>query len=230
LDVIPAGYQLKQKLEEEGALAEAAAWLDQHIELLAISPSDIIQQVRSLWSSLGLSDVRNPGGVLDRLLGIFRGPVSRIIHFAVNVAARLLEIVKRYLLSKLREFVATRESPTFYPLLTVVLGYDPITGEAVDRSGANILRGFIRLHPDGDEQLRQMQETGTFQRAVEWIDVAIERVRTIASGLRAAFVDAWNAVTDIRSLMNPVGTFTRIYQSFRIPLVQLAAFASKWLP
>ena len=225
LDVIPAGHRLKQKLEEEGAIAEAAAWLDQQIELLAFSPSDIIQRVRDLWNSLGLSDVRNPGGVLDRLLGIFRGPVNRIIRFAVNIAVKLLEIVKRYLISKLREFVATRESPTFYPLLTVVLGYDPITGEDVDRSGANILRGFISLHPDGDEQLRQMQETGTFQKAAEWIDVAIVRVRAIASGLRAAFIDAWNAVTDIRSLMNPVGTFTRIYQSFRNPLVQLAAFA-----
>jgi phage-related protein len=225
LDVIPAGQQLKQKLEEEGALAEAAAWLDQQIQQLAISPGDILQQVRDLWNSLSLSDVRNPGGVMDRLLGIFRGPVNRIIRFAVNVAVKLLEIVKRYLLSKLREFVATRQSPTFYPLLTVVLGYDPITGEDVNRSGANILRGFISLHPEGDEQLRQMQESGTFQKAAEWIDVAIVRVRAIASGLRAAFIAAWKAITDIRSLMNPVGTFSTIYQSFRTPLVALAAFA-----
>lgn len=225
LDIIPSGEEYKQKLREEGALEEAAAWLDEQIEMLDISPSSIVQQVRDLWNSLSLSDVRSPGGVFDRLYAIFSGPVSRIVRFARNVATKFLEIVKNYLLSKLREFVAERESSSFYPLLTVVLGHDPITGEDVDRSGENILRGFISLHPEGDEQLRQMQETGSFQRASEWIDTAIIRVRNIAAGLRTAFLNAWDAVTDISSLMDPVGTFTRIYQDFRTPLVELADFA-----
>jgi phage-related protein len=70
-----------------------------------------------------------------------------------------------------------------------------------------------------------MRETGTFQKAVEWIDGAIIRIQNIASGLKSAFTDAWNAVTDIRSLLDPVGVFSRIYQAFRRPIVELISFA-----
>jgi hypothetical protein len=225
LEIIPNGRDYRQKLEQEGALDEAAAWIDEQIALLDLNPGEIWASIRNFWNSLGLSDVRDPGGVFDRLISIFSGPINRIIRFARNLAAKFLEIVKSYLLSKLKEFVVERESPSWYPLLTVILGYDPIMGEDVDRSSENILRGFIRLHPDGDEQLRQMEESGSFARAVEWIDRTISIIREAAGGLRQAFLNAWARVTDIKSLMDPRGTFYEIYSDFRDPISKLISFA-----
>jgi phage-related protein len=227
LEIIPNGREYRQKLDEEGALDEAAAWIDNQLDLLDLNPRDIWSNFRNFWNSLGLSDVRDPGGVFDRLVSIFSGPINRLIRFARNLASKFLEIVKSYLLSKLREFVVERESPAWYPLLTVILGHDPIMDEEVDRTSENILRGFIRLHPDGDEQLRQMEESGSFERAVEWIDRSVNIIREAAGGLRQAFVNAWARVTDIRSLMDPVGTFREIYNDFREPIGQLIEFAAE---
>lgn len=227
LDIIPNGHEYKQKLEEEGALDEAAAWIDTELAKLNLSVEDILEQFSMFWDSLGLSDVRNPGRVFDRLVNIFEGPINRLVSFAINLARKFLEIVKNYLLGKLREFVENQESPTWYPLLTVVLGNDPIMDKEVERNGENILTGFIRLHPEGDEQLARMQETGTFQKAVEWINNNITRIQNIASGLRTAFSATWEAVTDINSLIDPVGTFTKIYQVFRVPIAEMISFAAE---
>jgi hypothetical protein len=164
LDVIPFGNEFKQKLIQENALHEAATFIDDEIAKLDISPSDIMAQFRRFWDGLSLSDVRDPGGVFDRLISIFSGPVNRIVTFAINLARKFLEIVKNYLLSKLREFVENQESPTWYPLLTVVLGHDPIMDVEVDRNGENILTGFIRLHPKEISSLNRCGKRALFKK------------------------------------------------------------------
>jgi len=225
LDIIPNGETYKNKLQEQGNLTKAANWLDDQLKTLeGVNPATIAESFNNFWKSLGLSDVRSPDQVLKRLLSIFSRPINRIIQFAKSVAVKFLEIVKDFLLSKIVGFIKKKQSPTFYPLLTVVLGHDPITGEEVDRSGKNILTGFIKLHPDGDQQLKQMKETKSFDRAVKWIDSSIGRIQKIAKGLKGAFLEIWNAVTDINTLLDPTGTFERIYIKFKTPLVKLASF------
>ena len=225
LDIIPNGETYKKKLEKQGNLSKAAKWLDKQLETLKdVSPGQIAKDFKQFWNGLSLTDVRHPDKVLKRLLGIFSRPINRIIQFTSKVAGKFLEIVKDFLLSKIVEFINKKQSPSFYPLLTVILGHDPVTGKEVDRSGKNILTGFIKLHPDGDQQLKQMKQTKSFDRAVKWIDTSIARIRNIATGIKGAFLEIWNAVTDINTLLDPIGTFERIYTKFRTPLVELADF------
>lgn len=225
LDIIPNGETYKKKLQEQGNLTKAANWLDEQLGTLReIRPEVIADNFRKFWNSLSLGDVRHPRKVLRELLSLFSRPINRIIQFAKSVAGKFLEIVKEYLLSKVVGFIKKKQSPSFYPLLTVVLGEDPITGKEVERSGENILTGFIKLHPDGDKQLKKMKETNSFNRAVKWINKSIVRIRNIAVGLKNAFLSIWDAVTDINTLKDPVGTFERIYTKFRVPLVELADF------
>ena len=227
LDIIPGGRQFREKLEEEGALAEAAAFVDDELTKLDLSAEDIMARFRQFWDSLSLSDVGDPGGVFDRLVNLFSGPVARLVTFAENLAVKFLEIVKHYLLSKLRDWVENRESPTWYPLITVILGRDPIMDEDVERSGENILNGFIRLHYEGDEQLARMRETGSFDRAATWIDDSIQRLSRIVSGLTDAVRHTWESVTSISSLMDPVGVFTSVWNAFSSPIADLVSFAAE---
>lgn len=225
LDIIPNGEAYRDKLKEEGALSEAATWLDKQMKTLeGVSLKQVTEDFNTFWEGLSLTDVRDPQKVLRHLLRVFSTPMNKVISFAENVASKFLEIVKEYLLAKVVEFIKKKQSPTFYPLLTVVLGEDPITGKEVDRSGKNILTGFIKLHPKGDKQLKKMKETGSFGRAVRWVDKSIVRIEKIASGLGEAFTTIWDEVTDINSLLNPISTFNRIYTKFQTPLVQLADF------
>jgi hypothetical protein len=222
LEVIPNGADYKRKLQESGGLQRAADWIDTQMQLLDFTVGDVLRDFGRFVSGISLTDIASPGDVLTRGINVFRPYVTRIFTFAGNVARKLLELVKEYVVTALRTWIQT-QAP-FYPLLTVVLGEDPITGQAVERNGMNILRGFIRLHPNGEAQLAQMQESGSLQRAATWIDQAIVRVSNIMTGLKNGFVTLWSTFT-ISQLLEPIATFNRIYTLFSNPVSQLIAFA-----
>jgi len=221
LDVIPGGGSLKRKLDEEGKLAEAAAWLDEQINKLDISPSAIGEQLSRFWSGLGLADATHLGDTLERLAGIIRDPIDRIVNFASTVAAKLLQIVKDAVISSLIDFI--KEETSAYPLLTVILGRDPISGEAVERTPIALLRGFMLLSESGAEQLRQMEESGSLQKAADWLDGAVARLNLSIEELVNGFMSIWNSI-GIESLLDPIGVFRQIYNTFAAPVGRIIDF------
>jgi len=66
LDIIPFGDMFKRKLEETGALEEAAAWLDNQMAGLDISLSSILSDLNDFWNGLSLTDIGSPARVLSR--------------------------------------------------------------------------------------------------------------------------------------------------------------------
>jgi len=221
IDIIPGGAAFKQKLEEEGAIGEAAAWLDDEMVKLDLDPSAIGSQISSFFSGLSVTDLASPGDVLQRLSSIITAPVQRVITFAINVATKLLEIVKSYVINSLITFI--REQTNAYPLLTVILGRDPISGAEVERTPIALLRGFMQLSESGQEQLRQMEESGSLQRAAEWLDGAIERLNITPEIIQESFTRAWDLVS-IESLLNPIDTFREIYNIFAAPIGRIVSF------
>ena len=221
LDIIPNGRALKQKLEEEGALDEAAKWLDEQINELDISPTEIGSELSAFWSSLSLADATRLPTVMNRLLNIIQGPVERIKRFAVNVASKLLQIVKDYLVSSLINFI--KEHTTAYPLLTVILERDPISGQAVERTPIALLRGFMQLSESGAEQLRQMEESGSLQKAADWLNGAVARLNLSWEMIVNGFMRIWNSV-GIQSLIDPGGVFREIYETFAAPVGRIINF------
>ena len=221
LDVIPNGDALKQKLEQEGALDEAAQWLDAEIDQLDFSPTEIASQFAAFWRDLSIEDVARLPTVLRRLANIITEPLGRIVRFARNVAVRLLEIVKNYVISSLINFI--RERTNAYPLLTVILGRDPISNEVVERTPIALLRGFMQLSESGQEQLRQMEESGSLQRAADWIDGAVARLNITWEIISESFSRAWDLVT-IQNLLDPIGTFRELYNIFAGPVGRIVHF------
>ncbi len=221
LDIIPNGAELKQKLEQEGALAEAAQWLDEQIRELDFSPTEIASQFSSFWSSLTIADATRLSTVMRRLSNIILAPLGRLRRFAVNVAAKLLQIVKDYVVSALISFI--RERTNAYPLMTVILGRDPISQEVVERTPIALLRGFMQLTDSGQEQLRQMEESGSLQRAADWLDGAVARLNITWEVIRESFSAAWDLVT-IQNLLNPPATFRQLYNIFAAPVGRIINF------
>lgn len=221
LDLIPNGAELKQKLEQEGALAEAAQWLDEQIRELDFSPTEIASQFSSFWSSLGIADVTRLPTVMRRLSNIILAPLGRLRRFAVNVAGKLLQIVKDYVVSSLIGFI--REQTNAYPLMTVILERDPISGETVERTPVALLRGFMQLTESGQEQLRQMEESGSLQRAADWLNGAVSRLNITWEVIRETFSAAWDLVT-IQNLLNPLATFRQLYNIFAPPVGRIVNF------
>ncbi len=221
LDVIPNGQLLKNKLEQEGALDEAAQWLDEQIELLDFSPADIGNQLLEFWNSISIADATRPGSVLKRFGNIIGAPISRLVRFAVNVGKQLLEIIKRYVQNSLIGFI--KERTNGYPLLTVILARDPIKDEVVERTPMALFRGFMQLSDSGAEQLRQMEESGSLQRAVDWLDGAVKRLNITWPVIRQLFTEAWDLVT-IENLLSPVTLFRNLYNLFADPIGRIVNF------
>jgi len=221
LDVIPGGRLLQRKLEETGALDEAAAWLDEQIRILDFEPAAIIQEFSQFLRSLELSDFGRPLSVLQRIQNIFQPPIERLLRFAENVASRLLQIVKDYLISQVIDFIQRRTRA--YPLVRIILRQDPISGEEVPYTTIDLLRAFMNLSETGAEQLRQMEETGTLQRAASWIDNAVGIITGNVRRIVTAFSNIWDEVT-IQNLMNPISTFERIYENFAEPIANIFSF------
>lgn len=225
LDVIPFGDSFRRKLDETGKLQEAAAWLDERMKSLdGISLSAILANLAGFWSSLSITDLGNIPGVLERATNIIRDPIARIVTFCGDVASYFLKLIKDYLLGELSGFVASQEQARGFPLLTVILGKNPITDEEVPRNGMNLIRGFMLLSADGEEQLRQMEESGSLQRAAEWIDTSVANLGLAWEGIKNAFTESWALVTIENLVTNPVGTFLEIVGKFVAPVTIILNF------
>ncbi|GAB3422920.1 eCIS core domain-containing protein [Niabella aquatica] len=221
-DIMPGGRLLHQKLNELGALDEAAAWIDTQIARVISLVSNISQRIDQFWNGITLGALANPTQIFENIGNIIHGFIQSVIGFAVEVAHELLEMVKRFLLTQLVNFV--RDHTTAYPLLTVILEKDPITEARVLRNGANMLNAILELGgEEGRMQRTQMQETGTFTKVSDWIDRGIVVFGNLYETVRNNIGLIWDVVS-IESLMDPVGTFNRIYDTFADPVTQVWNF------
>lgn len=221
-DIMPGGRLLHEKLQELGALNEAALWVDQQISTVHSLVQGIIGRVSNFIEGLSLDRLASPRQLFEEAGNIIYSTIQSIISFAVTAATELLETVKRFLLTQLVNFV--KNHTTAYPLLTVILGQDPITEETVEQNGTTILNALLELGgEEGIAQRTQMQETGTFKKVADWIDRGISVFSNAYEQIKAGFTNIWSRVS-IESLMHPVDTFNMIYEQFATPVRQVWDF------
>ena len=221
-DIMPFGNLIKQKLQEEELLDLAAAWIDTKIAGLETIVNDLFSEFDQFWNGIEFGLDMSPMGVLRDGANIVLRFINNIISFAENAAKEILEMIKNALLNAIVDFI--KENTTAYPLLTVILGEDPVTKQEVERNGTNILNAILELGgEEGIQQRTQMQETGTFQKVVAYIDEGIAVFGNLYNTIVQNFSNIWDMVT-IEALMNPVETFRRIYNIFAEPVSQVLDF------
>ncbi|MFT5821029.1 MAG: outer membrane protein OmpA-like peptidoglycan-associated protein [Crocinitomix sp.] len=221
LDLIPDGSDYKNKMIKDGGMDEAAKWLDNQMKLLNFSVTDIIADFGRFISSLSMSDVTSPTAALNRGIKIFKPYVDKVLAFAKSVAIKCLAIVKSLAIDALLEWI--KKKTTLYPLLTLVLGSDPLTGNKIDRNGDNILRAVILLQSDGQTQITKMEKNGALAEGALWIDDTLKALVGILGDLTAAFTTTWKEFK-ITDLLKPTETFTKIYDRFSKPVLDIKNF------
>ena len=221
-DIMPGGNLLYDKLNELGALTEAEQWIDRRIVGIENLVSNVVSRVETFWNGLTLESLASPTQIFEDAGNIIHGTISDIVNFAKDAATELLEIVKRWLLTQLVDFI--KEHTTAYPLLTVILGEDPITGARVEKNGSTILSAILELGGEvGIQQRTQMQETGTFQKAADWIDRGISVFGNLLQTITNNFDLIWSVVS-IDALMHPIDKFNEIYNTFAGPVADVLKF------
>ena len=162
-----------EQMEERGTLEETAVWIDTQLERffsLIGSFQDIFSRV---WDAFSLDTLSDVVGTFQGIFDDFMVLLGDFMDFAWEVAAKVLEFVKKALLNWLNSFAA--DIPGF-TLLTVIIGKNPLTDEIVLRNVTNIIRGFMGLIPGGEAKFQEMQQTGVIPRAAGRIEALMEQL------------------------------------------------------
>ena len=145
----------------------------------------------------------------------------------VGVAERVTPQVQRSFLGipNPREYFAGKAAaiPGF-TMLTVVIGYNPITNARVERNAGNILRAAIQLIPGGSFITDALNAHGVFDAVSAWVAVQFETLKEIGASI---YQDIENFISkfSITDLADPGGLWDRAKAIVMRPIDRIIAFA-----
>jgi hypothetical protein len=93
LGLMPRGDQLRQQLQESGAIDRAGAWFEQEIPKLGLTWDVIRGLFTRAWDALSATDLLDPEGAWNKISGIFGPPLARLRDFAVGAVTKVAEFV-----------------------------------------------------------------------------------------------------------------------------------------
>ena len=139
----------------------------------------------------------------------------------VDLTTGDLEGAKRKLLDPVADFASGMPG---YPLLTVVLGKDPIKDQPVERNATNLVRGVLSLAPGGDALFQNLQQSGALQKAFDWFDQQIRLLNLTWDGIKALFRRAIDSLSP-GDILHPIDTVSRLANIFQDPINRIIRFA-----
>ncbi|WP_271782130.1 eCIS core domain-containing protein [Aquimarina algiphila] len=130
-----------------------------------------------------------------------KNSVQRSANVQVNQSAPAM--VQRGVISRARNWAANAANniPGF-PMLTVVLGFNPINGRDVPRNAANVFRGIMGFLPGGNMIWEALNNHGIFDKVGNWIVKQVDTLKSIGSSIVSDFKEFLSGlgVTDIARL------------------------------
>ncbi|BCB76393.1 hypothetical protein GCM10022251_24100 [Phytohabitans flavus] len=212
--------QALAQMQERGTLQKTADWLDVQVSRFMSLIAELLALFEAGWDAIQPENIANLADNLSKLARDAIGLVQRVGAFAGEVAATVLKLIKDALLDWLSREAAEMRG---FRLLTVILGQDPFTGQAVARSAENLIGGFIALLPGGEETYRKLAEAGVIADAGAQIEGAMGRLGISLDMITGTFLSIWNSLS-LEDLVNPVAAFMRVLDKFGEPLGRIVAF------
>lgn len=211
LGLIPiVGTLLFNKLVELGIIQSALTWVENQLDCLDLSLGRLERTLEQAWDEASLfSGWDENMAVLDRTFGqLYRD----IVTFAGRVQDQIFTLIKEALMAGLK---ALADAFPGYPLLTKLLGQDPLTGEEIVSTTAEKIEAFLLLIGK-EQELERMQAEGVIQEAADWIDAELAALNFSFAEVKALFDQAWDAFS-LEDLRDPLAAFQRtigIFETF----------------
>jgi hypothetical protein len=108
------------------------------------------------------------------------------VHRSAMVSASEATMVQRDFLGipNPREYFANKaENIPGFTMLTVVIGYNPITNARVARSAGNIMKGLIQMVPGGKLISDALESHGIFDQVSSWVNQQFEALKDIGAAV-----------------------------------------------
>jgi hypothetical protein len=220
MGLIPVfGTLLFNKLVELGIVESAFTWVENEMASLNLSTQRLEDTLQQAWDEVSLLSGWDANmEVLDRTFGqLYRD----VVTFAGRVQDKIFELIKEALMAGLR---ALADAFPGYPLLTKLLGQDPLTGEEVVSTTAEKIEAFLLLIGK-EQELERMQAEGTIQETADWIDGELAALNFSFAEVRGLFEEAWNAFS-LEDLRDPLAAFNRTIAIFTPFTTRVFTFAA----
>ena len=212
IQLLPGGPLITEALDNHGIVDRVAAWAEGQLSALADIGSSIRSAIDEFLDGLSWTDIFDLGGVWERAKRIVTGPIDRIIAFGGGLIGGIIDFIKDAIL---RPLAALIEPTRGYPLLKAVLGFDPVTGDPVPRTAANLLGGFMTLIGQ-DEVWQNIQRGNAVDRAWAWFQGALSGLMGFVTQIPTLFLNAFRSLqlVDIVLVPRAFAKITGVFGSF----------------
>ncbi|MFP3643374.1 DUF4157 domain-containing protein [Paraburkholderia sp. SIMBA_054] len=209
IEFIPGGALITQALQNYGVFDTVGGWIDEQLRTLGLVGASIRKAIDAFIGSLSWSDILDLGGVWQRAKAIVSDPIERIIAFAKGLAVGILKFIKDAILMPLAKLA---EGTRGWPLLTAVLGKNPITGEPVPRNAETLIGGFMKLI--GQEDVwDNMKKANAIPRAWTWFQTTLGELMAFVAQIPTLFINTLKSL-EIADLVIITGAFTKVGSVF----------------
>jgi hypothetical protein len=110
---------------------------------------------------------------------------------AVQRAPLVQRLIPDFILERINDYA--RHVPG-WTLFTVILGFNPLTGDAVPRTPINLLEGFFGLVPFGTLIFDTLREHGIIDAAFAWVEGELGRLDLSLNRIERTISAAWDDV------------------------------------
>ena len=220
LGLIPVfGMLLYNKMDELGIINDAFTWVESEMASLNLTSSRLGDTLEEAWDRMGITEGWD-GNI--RILDETFGQLYRDIEtFAGRVKDQVFALIKEALMTGLK---ALADAFPGYPLLTKLLGHDPLTGEEVISTTAEKIEDFLILIGK-EQELERMRAEGTIQETADWIDGELAALNFSFAEVQGLFETAWNAFS-LEDIRDPMGAFQRTVAIFTPFTTRVFTFAA----
>lgn len=220
LGLIPVfGTLLFNKMTELGIVESAFTWVQGEMTSLNLTQNRLGDTMELAWDRMGITEGWDGNiRILDQTFGqLYRD----VVNFAGRVKDQIFSLIKEALMAGLR---ALADAFPGYPLLTKLLGHDPLTGEEVVSTTAEKIEDFLILIGK-EQELERMRAEGTIQETADWIDGELAALDFSFEEVRGLFETAWNAFS-LEDIRDPGAAFTRTVGTFQPFVTRVFTFAA----
>ncbi|OQZ04846.1 MAG: hypothetical protein B6D34_01045 [Candidatus Brocadia sp. UTAMX1] len=111
-----------------------------------------------------------------------------------------------------------------YRMFTIVIGVNPINGEAADRSAANILRAIVEFLPGGKIITDALEKYNVFEKAGSWVEGKLKRFSNLLGTIKSAIGKFIDDLDFLDIILHPVRTWERAVSIFTKPANEIIDF------
>ena len=206
---MPGGEMIFQALQSNGIIERVGTWAQQQLNTLSIAGSSLKHALDDFLHSLSWSDVLHLDDVWERAKRIFTDPINRIKNFVVGLVTDILKFIRDAIL---RPVAALANGTRGYDLVKGIMGMDPITGDAYERTPENMIGGFMKLIGQ-EEKWNHLRESNAVGRAWVWFQQQVRILLAFVREIPQLFTTAWERL-GIADLLNIPGAFSKIANIF----------------